>query len=156
MASSKILAVWLCWCKVCYLNLFAFLSCKENKAEITNVDANIFRERHVFIKFYLNSTLIGQRLISLVAPKRAFFVSCSAGFVLLLRFFGIFSVLLLHLVCAAVTALVGHSNTEVSYGLHQRKTMILSLSRHYLAWSLSAVHSFPLSQGPMFVKGGSI
>ena len=67
-----------------YLNLFAFLSCKENKAEITNVDANIFREQHVFIKFYLNSSLIGQRLISLMAPKRAFFVSCSAGFVLLL------------------------------------------------------------------------
>lgn len=53
-------------------------------------------------------------------------------------------------------ALVGRSNTEVSYGLHQSKTMILSLSQHYLARSLSAVHSFPLSQGPMFVKGGSI
>ena len=83
-------------------------------------------------------------------------MSCSAGFVLLLFFFWIFSVLLVHLVGAAVTALVCHSNTEVSYGLHQSKTMILSLSQHYLARSLSAVHSFPLSQGPMFVKGGSI
>ena len=62
----------------------------------------------------------------------------------------------MNLVGAAVTALVGRSNTEVSYGLHQSKTMILSLSQHYLARSLSAVHSFPLSRGPMFVKGGSI
>ena len=113
----------------CALYLLACLSFKENKAEITNVDANIFRERHVFFKFYLKSTLI-----FLVAPKRAFFCVLQCRIFSSFMIFWIFSVLVLHLVGAAVTALVGRSNTEVSYGLHQSKTMILSLSWHYLQY----------------------